>query len=127
GAVAGAFVALDLGAAAYANYLLTEAFFTFLLLSAFDLLGRALRSSSSGRAFASGAVLGAAILCRPIAVALPLVVLATRNAQVIRFVLLGSLVVVAPWVARNAISAGFFGVSSVGSVNLLYHRATAVE
>ncbi|HEX7251292.1 MAG TPA: hypothetical protein VF376_00330 [Thermoanaerobaculia bacterium] len=127
GEVAGAFVALDLGAAAYANYLLTEAFFTFLLLLAFDLLGRAMRPASAGRAIAAGAVLGVAILCRPIAVALPLAVLATRNGRVIRFLLLGSFVVVAPWVARNAISAGFFGVSSVGSVNLLYHRASAVE
>lgn len=127
GPVAGAFVALDLGAAAYANYLLTEALFTFLLLLAFDLLGRTVRSASFGSAFASGAVLGVAILCRPIAVALPLIVLATRNRRIILSLVLGSFVVVAPWVARNAISAGFFGVSSVGSVNLLYHRASAVE
>ena len=127
GNVAGAFVALDLGAAAYANYLLTEALFTVLLLVAFDLLGRAVRTTSALPALGSGLVLGLAILCRPIAVGLPFLALLTRNWKMSRLVLLGSLAVVAPWIARNAVVAGFWGVSSVGSVNLLYHRASAVE
>jgi hypothetical protein len=127
GDLAGAFVAVDLGAAAYANFLLTEALFVVLLLGAFDLLGQALRTSRGRLAFASGLSLGGAILCRPIAVGLPLVSLLTRNWKVSRLVLLGSALVIAPWVARNTVSADFFGVSSVGSVNLLYHRASAVE
>jgi 4-amino-4-deoxy-L-arabinose transferase-like glycosyltransferase len=127
GNLAGAFVALDLGAAAYANFLLTEALFVVCLLTAFLWLGRSLRADRGGPAFAAGLSLGVAILCRPIAVGLPLLALLTRKWKLAASVLLGCVLVVGPWVLRNVVSAGFLGVSSVASVNLLYHRASAVS
>jgi hypothetical protein len=106
---------------------LTESLFVLLLLAAFELFGRALATGRGRPALLSGLLLGGAILCRPIALGLPLLSLLSKSWKASRLVLLGSAIVMMPWIARNTVSAGFFGVSSVGSVNLLYHRASAVE
>jgi hypothetical protein len=113
--------------AAAFGILLTESLFVVLLTIAFDLFGRAIRAARGRDALACGLLLGLAILCRPIALGLPLFSLLARNWKASRLVLLGSAIVVTPWVARNALAVGLWDVSSVGAVNLLYHRASAVE
>ncbi len=138
GRLAALLVALDLGAAAYGCFLLTEALFVVLLLLALTSLGRlqrrdtprdvAARTGDDGRhAFAVGFLLGLATLCRPIALGLPVALALGRTRRQAALLLSGAALVVAPWVARNGLSAGLWSVSSVGSVNLLYHRASAVE
>jgi 4-amino-4-deoxy-L-arabinose transferase-like glycosyltransferase len=138
GLLAALLVAFDLGAAAYGCFLLTEALFVVLLLLALTSLGRlrrgrtqhdvAARTGGDGRhAFTVGFLLGLATLCRPIALGLPVALALGRTRQQAVLLLSGAALVVAPWVVRNGLSAGLWNVSSVGSVNLLHHRAGAIE
>ncbi|MGH9441814.1 MAG: hypothetical protein ACRD16_06025 [Thermoanaerobaculia bacterium] len=124
--VAALLVALDLGSAAYANFLLSEALFVALLLLAFQSLGGSARESTVARSLRGGALLGLAILCRPIALGLPLVLSAGRRLRMAVLVVGSSAAVVVPWMIHNAAAAGSFTVSSVASVNLYYHRAEKV-
>ena len=138
GRLAALLVALDLGAAAYGCFLLTEALFVVLLLLALTNLGRLRRGRTardvaaragddSRHALAVGLLLGLATLCRPIALGLPVAFALGRTRRQAALLLSGAALAVAPWVLRNGLTAGLWNVSSVGSVNLLYHRATAIE
>ena len=124
-AAAAFFVALDLGAAAYANFLLSESLFVVLLLLAFGRLGRGVSDRPAG-AVPAGLLLGLAILCRPIALGLPFALSLGRRLRFSAVLILSSGAVVVPWMIRNAATAGSFTVSSVASVNLYYHRAEKV-
>ena len=124
-AAAAFFVALDLGAAAYANFLLSESLFVVLLLLAFGRLGRGVSDRPAG-AVPAGLLLGLAILCRPIALGLPFALSLGRRLRFSAVLILSSGAVVVPWMIRNAATAGSFTVSWVASVNLYYHRAEKV-
>ena len=122
--IAALLVAADVGAAAYANFLLSEALFVVLLLLAFAALGAA--EADAPEPVKAGVLLGLAILCRPIALGLPLFLALGRKLRFGLLLVASSAAVVVPWMARNAIEAGSFTVSSVASVNLYYHRAEKV-
>ncbi|MEO8189934.1 MAG: hypothetical protein ABI682_06295 [Acidobacteriota bacterium] len=129
GLLSAALVAADLGAAAYANFLLTESLFVVLLLLAFASLAPRATGSPSGRGadLGAGLLLGAAILCRPIALGLPVALAIGRPLRGAAILLGGAALVVLPWVLRNQAAAGFFNVSSVADVNLFYHRGRAIR
>lgn len=138
GRLAALLVALDLGAAAYGCFLLTEALFVVLLLLALTSLARMRRGRTphdladwmggDGRhAITVGFLLGLATLCRPIALGLPVALALGRTRRQAVLLLSGAAIVVAPWLVRNGLSTGLWSVSSVGSVNLLHHRAGAIE
>ena len=126
GGIAALFVAMDLGAAAYANFLLSEALFVMLLLLAFSLVGPGSPEMNDGSAARAGVLLGLATLCRPIALGLPLALSIGRRFRFSAVLFASSAAVVVPWMIRNAATAGSFTVSSVASVNLYYHRAEKV-
>ncbi|MEP7132731.1 MAG: hypothetical protein ABI914_06170 [Acidobacteriota bacterium] len=129
GLLSAALVAADLGAAAYANFLLTESLFVVLLLLAFASLAPRAAGSPSGRGadFGAGLLLGAAILCRPIALGLPVALSIGRPLRGAAILLGAAALVVLPWVLRNQAAAGIFNVSSVADVNLFYHRSRAIR
>lgn len=112
----------------YGTLLLTEPLFTLLLLASCALLLWSLRSGVAG-AIAAGAVLGAAILTRPVLLLLPGLVplwYAANGIRLRRALLLGGLVscaalaVVSPWLARNHhLSGTWTDVSSTGGYNFL--------
>ncbi len=127
-------LALDLTSAAYAAQILTEAFFTLLLVLSFlPLLDRDVTMPSALRA---GTLSGLAALCRPIGVfafaaLAPLCRLRTRDAAgAIRLLTLAgfmAMALVAVWTMRNYRAGGTATVSSVAATNMYFHRAAYVE
>jgi len=102
----------------YEHYLLSEALFTLLLTSGLLLATLSIRKPTRWRLIAAGVVLALSALCRPIGqVALPvvagLVLLSSgRNvregARRALLVIAGIVVVMAPWMLRNALTHGTF-------------------
>ncbi len=129
GRLAAALVALDLGTAAYANFLLSESLFVVLILVAFACLAPPPAGSASRtrEVFLAGLLLGASTLCRPIALGLPIALAIGRPLRSAAVLLAGAALIVLPWVLRNQSAAGIFNVSSVADVNLFYHRGRAVR
>jgi 4-amino-4-deoxy-L-arabinose transferase-like glycosyltransferase len=137
GLIAGALFGLNSEVAHYAHWLLTEVPFTLLLVGAVAL---ALRAQTGGRRsdfLAIGVIFGLAALMRVIAAALVVpveVVLAfsTSASRTTRFrnaalLIVGSGVVIAPWVARNVVTFGDPTISSRLGVNLVRRAARAAE
>ena len=127
-------LAVDLTSVSYSVLILTETFFTVLLVAGVVvLLHRPLRPPIS---VWGGVLLGLATLCRPAGVFLgpaSLPVCAWRHAGrrlIVRdylWVNAAFAVVVLTWVARNALVAGTPTLTSIASVNLYFHRAAALE
>ena len=127
-------LAVDVTSISYSVLILTEAFFTLLVVAGVAvLLRRPLRPSVGLR---GGLLFGCAALCRPAGVFLApasLPVCAWRHAgrrHILRdYASLNAafLAIVFVWVARNAMVAGTPTISSIASVNLYFHRAAAVE
>jgi 4-amino-4-deoxy-L-arabinose transferase-like glycosyltransferase len=130
-------IAIDIASIAYSNMLLTEALFTALLIAAVLALADYRLSMRSGHALISGLFFGLSALCRPIgtyltAVALPVFVghpRTTRMRRLFHYLLLnlgfGSLLGL--WLLRNYLTFGGSDLSSVGAVNLYFHRAAAIQ
>jgi len=131
---AGLLLAVDASSVSYDVVLLTEGLFTLLIVSSALWLSK---RPFVGRNLAGAALLlGAAILCRPIALLLPIAVLpiviwrSTGVKRVLRdYVLVNAIggLAAALWVARNALVAGVVTYSSIGAVNLYFHRAAAIQ
>ena len=131
---AGLLLAVDSTSIAYDVVLLTEGLFTLLIVSSALWL---VKRPSVGRDLVGAALLlGAAILCRPIALLLPVALLpiviwrANGVKRGLRdYVLVNAIggLAAALWVARNALVAGVVTFSSIGAVNLYFHRAAAIQ
>jgi 4-amino-4-deoxy-L-arabinose transferase-like glycosyltransferase len=149
--IAGGFMALDLPSIAISNTLLTETVFTFLIVTAIFSLILYLRrdDDNSWYLLASALFLGLAILCRPIAVLLPLFLIPCfflfHKHKVYRsdgsgiphksflfslkrtlFFICVIFLVLSPWLIRNQLVFGTPFISSIGYYNLLYWRAAGV-
>lgn len=132
--IGGLLLAVDATSVTYSGLILTEAIFTlFLVTGIAALLNRPPRPSGVVR---GGVLLGCATLCRPAGLFLAPASLpvcawrhAGRRAIARDFVWLNVVfaVIALVWVGRNAIVAGAPTLSSIGSVNLYFHRAAAVE
>lgn len=135
--IAGLLLAVSLGSIVYANYLLTETLFTFLLVAACERLVAYWRGRSERDLALVGLALGLAILCRPIAAYLPLVMIVLMVAmhwpsirQALRSALILALVtvlLVGPWVVRNWMACGVPTLSSIANYNLLFYNAVSLE
>jgi 4-amino-4-deoxy-L-arabinose transferase-like glycosyltransferase len=97
------------------HYLMPEVALIFLLLSTFVVFLAALRSGSRPAFVGAGALLGLSLLCKPVAQVLipvlPLVLLvsyASLRRVIVPTLLIGAglLVVMVPWVVRNALEHG---------------------
>jgi hypothetical protein len=123
GLLAGLFWALFPAAILYTDLLMPETVFTVCLLGAVLLTRRGF-PASGGRALAIGLLIGAATLIRPVALlllaAVPLAAHVTR-VTIPRPVpiLAGMLLLVAPWLARNAIVLHYPGLVTSTGTNLL--------
>ena len=124
---AAAMYAVHPGAIVASATLLSETLFTGLLAFSVWALESGLRRNRLGLVAVSGFGLGLAILCRPIALLLPValvsvlfVVRAVRRRVIIAIVLLGvTVLVVCPWVVRSSIlTQRFVAVQAFGAVNL---------
>jgi hypothetical protein len=93
------------------------------------------RESSARDVLVAAVSLGIAILCRPIALFLPLALLpvfiwrSCGRPWRSSYALLNGVcaLLVAAWVVRNALATGSATFSSIGAVNLFFHRAAAVQ
>lgn len=137
GILAGSFLALDIPSIAHANTILTETFFTFLLLSSVILLVIHLQTKHKAWTFySSSLLLGLSILCRPIAVFLPLFIFAAywfycrkdgrRAVWHAMGYLTVSLLVILPWIVRNQIHFGTPFLETTGYRNMFSYRAAGV-
>jgi 4-amino-4-deoxy-L-arabinose transferase-like glycosyltransferase len=117
----------------YANYVLSETLFMFLLLVAAAFWIRGLYTSGLATAAAAGLMLGLSCLVRPVAQFLPLVLMLAgwfllpaswrRRSLFSLIFLAGVAIPLAPWVVRNRVLAGTWIVSTTEGENLLHHRA----
>jgi 4-amino-4-deoxy-L-arabinose transferase-like glycosyltransferase len=132
--VAGLMLAVDSSSVAYDVVVLTEGLFTLLVAS--SALWFVKRPSGTGNLVCASVLLALAILCRPIAVLLPIVLLpmAVWRAHAVKpgvrdYVFINVIcgLAILAWVMRNVLVAGVVTFSSIGAVNLYFHRAAAVE
>ncbi|MEK7068310.1 MAG: glycosyltransferase family 39 protein, partial [Patescibacteria group bacterium] len=114
-----------------ASTLLSDSLFVVLFLSSLLLLSRCITEQSWRAAALAGAVLGLAILVRPIAQFLPLFFagylfwkLGTRRAAKLSAILVfACAVVLGPWAVRNHALFDSWNISSVGPYNLAAYNA----
>jgi Dolichyl-phosphate-mannose-protein mannosyltransferase len=121
-------LAIDPVTAIYVNQLQPETLFTLLVVGATVTWWIAGRDGSVAPALATGALLGLAVLTRPIGVALPVVFLALVTRSRVRTklaaaLLLPFIVVVGGWIGRNAAVTGVPLLSTIDGINLLEYRA----
>jgi 4-amino-4-deoxy-L-arabinose transferase-like glycosyltransferase len=134
--IAGLLFSLALGPVVYSVLILSETLFTFMLVAWMALLLVCRHRGGVGWAIAAGVAGGLAVLCRPIAVLLPLpaamLVIAGSRQRRRRHVAIALVFVVtvaaviAPWVARNRRVLGFTALSTVAEYNLLYYSACSL-
>lgn len=121
-------LALDPASVIYTNQLQPEALFTLLVTCAMLAWVRSQAAGASSGAAVAGLFLGLAILTRPIALYLPLVLLAwscrspARN-RLGALLLAPVLLLAGGWIARNAAVTGVPLLSTIQGVNLLEYRA----
>ena len=121
-------LALDPASVIYTNQLQPEALFTALVTCAMLAWVRAQAKGSVRGAAVAGLCLGLAILIRPIALYLPLVLLAWSFRSLARNRLWAGLLapvflLAGGWIARNAAVTGVPLLSTIQGVNLLEYRA----
>jgi 4-amino-4-deoxy-L-arabinose transferase-like glycosyltransferase len=107
----------------YANFLMSETIFTFLLMLAITLLVRNTRART-GMLLPLGITIGLLALMKPGAALILLVpVVLCRKLQLswrtVALIIVSAIVVIAPWVIRNRVTFGEFALSSNGGINLL--------
>jgi hypothetical protein len=134
---AGLIVALDIPSIVFSNLVMSETLFTALLITVAFWIVRYLKSGSlSGRLSFVGAVLGVAVLCRPVglymvagmALALWCFRTGTRASalkSVVIFVM-GFALVLSGWMVRNKTTFDHAFITTLDNTNLFYYRAAGV-
>lgn len=127
--------AFDPAVPAYSSLVLSETLFAFLTAAAITAVVLTVRSPSWRRGLAAGLLVAAAVLTRPVAMALPVVLVPmlwwllrrrTGRWQVGVTLIAFTVAAVAPvglWTARNVVVADVAGVSTIDGVSLYYYRA----
>ena len=111
----------------FAGYLMAEILFTVLFsLFVLALLNALKRPSCFAKFFFSGFLLGVSTLCRPISLYLLVPIAAfwpliqsQKKAQSLFVLFLGFAIVIGPWMLRNRLMTGFFGISTISKNNIL--------
>lgn len=125
----GLFLAFDIPSVINANLILTETLFTFLILSSLFLIFQQ-RQKNIFLFGIAGLLIGAGILCRPIGVLLPFVLLAFGNRigwKPTTVLCLSAVLMVMPWVVRNNVIFGRPFISSISEINLLLHTGASIR
>jgi 4-amino-4-deoxy-L-arabinose transferase-like glycosyltransferase len=107
----------------YTNFLLSESVFTFLLTASVLLLQRSSLTRTVAP-LALGALFGLLVLMKPsfllFLVLLPVVFVKLRvSLRPLGTIAVGTLLVIAPWLARNYLTLGSVSLSTNGGINLL--------
>ena len=130
-------MAISIESITLAFFLLTETLFTALFLG--SILAYVLFRQSQKRIWIliSGALMGLAILCRPIATYFPflfLILVLFDQAKDVRerlikivFYALPCLVVIVPWMFWNYASIGIPTISTISDYNLLFYNAASLQ
>ncbi|MFC2169582.1 ArnT family glycosyltransferase [Acidobacteriota bacterium] len=141
GLLAGLMIAVDVPSVVLANCLLTETLFTFLLVLSLSLLAVYLKNYGMfGKRLrllcASGIIMGTSVLCRPIALFLPIFMVGMIlfffhriNKKIIISITIYSvicLLIIFPWIIRNQVVFGYPFVSTIGYRNMLNYRAAGI-
>ena len=137
GLLAAFLMAISIESITLAFFLLTETLFTALFLG--SILAYVLFRQSQKRIWIliSGALMGLAILCRPIATYFPflfLILVLFDQAKDVRerlikivFYALPCLVVIVPWMFWNYASIGIPTISTISDYNLLFYNAASLQ
>ena len=135
--LAGGILAIDVPSIVLSNCLLSETLFTFLLtLSILYLVLHFKRAKKISTLLFSSVLMGLSILCRPIAVVLPVFIIMCyilfrkmmKSLIFLRIVtyLLFCFFVVSPWLIRNQIVFGSMFLNTIGYIDLLHDCAASV-
>ena len=138
--VAGLVYALDPLSVVYTSFLLSETFFTTLLVAHLLVLSKYFATGSARFVVLSGALAAACAFVRPVALYWPFVVVSVllllstskrkrpfaRLAPALAFLLV-ALTPLMLWSARNAYEAGYSGFSAAGNYNLYVSLGSSVE
>lgn len=125
-AAAGALViALDTITIHYANKILTETVSAIVL---FAIVAFVLNARTPVRLLIAGLLCGALVLVRPVAIAYFIVVIfwlvfVRAGTRAIAVFFIAAIALPVAWASRNAAATGHFTISTIGSANLLMHRA----
>lgn len=125
-------LAADLPSIIFANYILTETLFGLLFVVYCFFFIRFISSGEKKYILFSSLICGLLILCRPIAVVIPLVhviaVVLTKK-QVLPLLAISVFIIatiISPWLIRNKITFGEFSLTYLPGHNLLNHHAANI-
>ncbi|MBI4932103.1 MAG: glycosyltransferase family 39 protein [Bacteroidetes bacterium] len=130
--IAGLIIALDFSSIIFSNFILTETLFSFLFSVYCLFFVRFLKSNERKFLFYASFFCGLLILCRPIAVFIPVIqaaVLLFRRKKIFIRITISvflPLIIISPWLIRNKIAFGEFSISYLPSHNLMNHHAANV-
>jgi 4-amino-4-deoxy-L-arabinose transferase-like glycosyltransferase len=126
-------LAIDPASIVFANQMMTETLFAFLLTLALALTILALRRSEPILAAVAGLVLGVGVLTRPVATYVPLVVVPAlvlvsaprrrRSLIIAAALVLGFAIPAGGWLARNVHTTGVATISTIEGYNMWNYRA----
>ncbi len=107
----------------YSNFLLTETVFTFSLLFVYAFIVKT-RLAKPSHAIIAGCLLGVLVLLKPamllfVTALAPLMFFTGVELKQYKFVVVGTLVVLAPWLWRNDRALGKVTIATNGGINLL--------
>lgn len=150
----GLLMSFDFPSIFFSTTLLTETLFTFLLLLTFILFVLFIKKRKKIHLLVAAFFMGGTILCRPVAVFLPLIfgialffmppmpnfnreditkpskktgfISGTAKSAALFFILMCYLVI-SPWIIRNTITFGSPFLSTVTEINLLFHTASGIR
>lgn len=135
--VGGILFAVSLGPAVYSVFILSETLFTFLLLAGFYFLAIYKEQRKAVWLALGGMVMGLAVLCRPIALFMPVIGLAALlifHQDRLRDFLTAGLaytlpfaLVLSPWLVRNYLITGKATVTTITGINLIFYNAVSID
>ncbi len=122
---------IDIPSILIGNTIMTEALFTFLLLVNVYVFWLVIKNSCTQNFMMLGILSSLCILCKPIAMFLPIIMLLCllylkKNAIKSVLMVLMSILTLMPWLIRNYNAFGSVFISTIGSTNLLYYRAAEI-
>lgn len=124
-------VAIDIPSIYFSGVIMTESVFTFLLLISIYLFIIALKNEKIILFILSGLILSVAILCRPIAILLPIIFsiflfFKTKKIKPVVLFFVSSFFLVYGWMNRNKEYFNTYQLSSISSINLYFHTSASI-
>lgn len=134
-ATAALIIAIDIPAIIYTNFILTETLFVFLFIAFCIQFMQYLRTKKRKWLIYSSVILGMCILCRPVALYFPLILILLiflLNTPLVRscvhafFFTITIIAILSPWIIRNKLAFGELSFTYMGKHSLLAHHAANI-